>query len=245
MNNEQFSRSSLHEGAEQSLQQAKEVIFAHIPKEEIVTIYGKGSYFRGDFQPGSDIDLVVVLKSDEYLPKLYTLTEDFGKKTDPQFQIVGYTVDELHTGKWAANRPKTTTRISRFAKYIDALPIIFGEKPEGELFTKSDESDLKANIDAFNKSFFPNYEAGTFKFKELVKQVFWLVEAELRYEEVETEYSWQSFAHAISDPHHIVHDALKFRNTENISEEEKAEFLNKLKEYVQSLEEELGRKQKM
>lgn len=221
--------------AEISIQKAKELILQSIPNNEIISIYIKGSFVRDELVPDSDVDIVVILKSEEYLPFIYELAEQHKNSTNPPLQIVAYTMKELETGERATNRTKNTTAVSRFVKHLDSLPLIYGAKPEGKLFTRTNEKDLSIGVNNFKTLFIPDYKVGTFSFKDLVKQVLWLTENELRAKGLEPEYSWQKLADSVPDQNHIVHLALKYRQQSDISEEEKEEFLRKLDEYLNSL----------
>ena len=172
--------STLKNQADLSLEKAKEVILQHIPKEEILSIYVKGSYVQNELQPESDVDVVVILKDEKYLPEIYELTNKFGKDIVPNFQIVAYTLKELQTGEKASNRIKNTTPVSLFVKHMSQLPLLYGSKPDGQLFTRTDKKDLTSHISVFNNRFFPDFYNGKFKFNELVKQVLWLTEREQR-----------------------------------------------------------------
>ena len=238
MNNEFKKKNAqqiLLERAEISLQKAKELILEHIPNKEIQAIYVKGSYIQGELKEDSDIDIVVILKTKKYLPDVYKLTDDFGNTTDMPFQAVAYTMDELQTGVLAQNRTKSPTTISIFVKQLDQLPLIYGLKPEGKLYTRTDIKDLTAQIGNFRKMFLPDFEKGNFHFKSLVKQVLWLVEREQRALGILPEYSWQRLANSIKDPDHIVHNTLKYRRGGEVSDKEKDEYMNKLNEYLEML----------
>lgn len=229
------NKLNLREQADISLQKAKEIILESIPTEEIISIYVKGSYVQDELQAESDVDIVVILKSDKYLHTIYDLTEKFGNTTTPPFQAIAYTLEELRTGKWSSIRTKNATTISAFVKHMDQLPLIYGSKPEGELFTRTDIKDLTALISAFEKSFLPDYERGLIKFNGLIKQVMWLAEREQRALGFIPEYSWKKLASSIEDKDHIMHLALKLRRQKDISQEERDLFMSKLKEYINSL----------
>ena len=226
----------LKQKAEISIEKAKETILQNIPKEEILSIYVKGSYVQGELQESSDVDIVVILKTNEYLPAVYELTEKFGKTTEPPFQAVAYTLEELKTGKWSPKRTKNSTTISSFVKHLDQLPLIYGSKPEGELFTRTDEKDLTALISAFRTNFLPGINDGSFKFDELVKQVLWLTERERRALGKIPDYSWQKLADSTEDENHIIHDALKFRRQRNVSKQEQEDFIKNLESHLVFLE---------
>ncbi|MEI6238093.1 MAG: nucleotidyltransferase domain-containing protein [bacterium] len=224
--------STLKEKADISLQKAKETILSYIPNDEILSIYVKGSYVQNELQEDSDVDVVVILKSEKYLSTVYELTEKFGNSTEPPFQIIAYTMDELLTGQWSTNRPKKATAISIFVKHLDKFPLLYGTKPEEKLFTRTDIKDLTALISFFEDSFLKDYENGSVDFKGLVKIVLWLVEREQRALGIVPEYSWQKLADSIKDENHIIHLALKWRRQKEISKEEKRDFLEKLKDYL-------------
>jgi predicted nucleotidyltransferase len=234
-NIEKPNQLELKEKADISLSKAKETILKSIPNEEIVSIYVKGSYVQDELRPDSDVDVVVILRSDKYFLSVYELTEKFGDTTEPPFQIVAYTLEELQTGKLSSNRTKNPTSISAFVKHLDQLPLLYGAKPEGQLFTRTDVKDLTALMSAFEKRFLPDFDKGTFKFNEMVKQVIWLTEREQRARGIVPDYSWQKLANSIEDKNHIIHLAIKFRKQKEVSKEEQDVFMEKLKNYLEGL----------
>jgi predicted nucleotidyltransferase len=233
---EKINTIELKEKAEASIEKAKQVILQNIPAEEVTAIYVKGSYVQGELMPDSDVDVVVILKTEEYLPKVYTLDTDASNPAEIPFSIVAYTLGELQTGEKASNRPKTTSPVSVFVKQIDHLPLIYGAKPEGNLFTRTDKKDLTAHASAFRSTFLPDYAAGKFTFKELVKQVLWLADREQRVLGNARGYSWQVLANNVTDKNHIIHTALTLRRQEKISLEEETDFVKKSGEYLSLLE---------
>ncbi len=235
---EKTNQLELKKKADISISKAKEIILKYIPNEEIVSIYIKGSYVQDELLPESDVDIVVVLKSDEYLQAVYELTKKFGDTTAPPFQIVAYTIEELQTGKWSSKRTKNSTTISIFVKQLNKLPLIYGSKPEGQLFTRTDLKDLTALISAFDKNFLPDFEKGTFGFDEMIKQVMWLTEREQRARGVVPDYSWQKLADSIEDKNHIIHLALKLRRQKDVSKEEQHLFMVRMMNYIEDLKNE-------
>ncbi len=235
---EKTNQLELKEKADISLLKAKEIILNSIPNDEIVSIYIKGSYVQDELRPDSDVDVVVVLKSDKYLSMVYELTEKFGNTTEPPFQIVAYTLEELQTGKLSSKRTKNPTTISIFVKQIDQLPLLYGSKPKGKLFTRKDVKDLTALVSTFENWFLPDFDKGIFKINEIIKQVMWLTEREQRAKGIVPDYSWQKLANSIQNEDHIIHLALKLRRQKEVSKGEQDVFMEKLKDYLESLKEE-------
>ena len=224
--------------SEITISKAKELILQSIPNDEIISIYIKGSYVQKEMQPKSDVDIVVILKTEEYLPAVYELTDQYGESVIPPFQAVVYTMKELQTGERAVNRTRNTTTISIFVKQMEYLPLIYGTKPEGPLFTRTDKKDLTSYLDVFQKTFMPDFKEGKLSFNGLVKLTLWLIErAERAGGNPITYYSWQKLADSIKDPNHIIHTTLRLRRQEQkATESEQALFLNQLEDYLQSLE---------
>lgn len=236
LNTENLDMSELKQKAEISLEKAKAVILQNIPAEEIIAIYVKGSYAQGELQPDSDVDVVVILKTEEYLPQVYTLDADISNPKEIPFAIVAYTLNELQTGEPATNRPKRTSPVSVFVKQLDHLPLIYGARPEGNLFTRTDKKDLTAHLGAFRSTFLPDYSVGKFSIKELVKQVLWLADREQRVLGNATGYSWQALADNVTEKKHILHLALRLRRQSEITTAEATAFVQKLQEYLEGLE---------
>ena len=92
-------------------------------------------------------------------------------------------------------------------------------------------------MSAFEKNFLPNFEKGTFKFSEIVKQVIWLTEREQRTLGIVPEYSWQKLSDSIEDENHIIHLAIKLRKQKEVSKEEQNIFMEKLESYLSLLKE--------
>lgn len=212
---------------------AQKHLLERVPVSEIVSVYLKGSHAHGMTNAESDIDLVVILKTDKYFPIVYDIRKEIGPTTQPPFSYSAYTVDELKTGKFAPNRPPIAG-VSRFVKHIDSLPLIYGKRPEEPLFRRTDEKDLEVNIRNFHSIFLPAYKAKTISFSELVKQVLWLAEAEARVSGVQVTHSWKDAVRALPESH-IAHRALKYRIEGAPDFESEAQFVTALQAHLESL----------
>jgi len=75
--------TKLEEKAIKSLKVAKKIILDNIPKEEIISIYAKGSFVRREMNKYSDVDIITVLKTKKYLKRLKTLANNCSKNPSP------------------------------------------------------------------------------------------------------------------------------------------------------------------
>jgi len=229
--------SDLKNKATKSIEKAKTLILENIPNDEIICICVKGSYIQDYLLPRSDVDLVVILKTNQYLLKVYELSEQ-GKDYEPQFSISVYTIDELKTGSLDALRPRAPTSISRFNKSVNDLLFIFGSLPSGEYFKRSDERDIEIDIKILRTKILPEYEAGSHSFYELLKWVMRLTESEQRLNGFESHLWLKNAANAGKD--HIINKALSLRSEKDVSVEEKKEFLLSFLNYINLLEKRIG-----
>lgn len=226
--------NELEKKAISSLLKAKELILKTIPKDNIFAIYVKGSMIQRGLKQESDVDIAVMLSDDTYLNKLYELNDKEDLFEMP-VQFVAYTLEELKTGNFPETRIKKPTPVSRFAKHLGSYKLIYGKPLDiKNIFTRTDFQHLRSSIDFFNDFFIPDYESGKFKFQNLLKQVFWLTEDELRYKGMRPAYSWRNMANYIDDKNHIIYTALKLREHEYSIEEEN-EFMVNLKNYLKEL----------
>src|SRR3989344_5874951 len=76
-------------------------------------------------------------------------------------------------------------------------------------------------------------EKGTFGFRELVKQVFWLTDLEEQINGNKTAVSWKELANSIRDKNHIIHDALKFRLHPTKDKIKRGIFIVKLRKHLE------------
>ncbi len=224
------------------IQRGFNIVKKSIPAKEIVSIYAKGSFPRRQMVKGSDIDIVVILKTSKYIPSLNIVGNRTYKESDKiPIEIRGYTLSELKTGK----RLKTISSRTPPELFVKTLPfhqLLFGKDLKTEkLVTSSNRQDLKGMIHIVEKGFLPRYKQGTFPFHELAKQVFWLADNELRLKGITPPIQWRDLS-KFYDKNHIVQDALRYReqSQKNI---DKKRFVKRIELYCKSLKNELNKLQ--
>jgi len=217
-----------------SLKKAKKVIFSSIPCDKIVSIYVGGSFVRREMIKDSDVD-VWVITSDMHAQKLVTkMIHSYSGKDKPKIGFSGYALWELKTGKHYKEITKFRTGPKSWVKNLDNYHLVYGKKLRLEDFAiREDLDDLKFLIKQFNSRFLPFYSKGRIGFQDVLKQVFWLVDFELKLRGQHPPHSWNGIVR-LAPEDHIVHEALKLRKVDPDKRTKNA-FVAKLKKHLKAL----------
>ena len=82
-------------------------------------------------------------------------------------------------------------------------------------------------------------------FHDIIKQVFWLTDNELRHKKIKPKNKWLDLKNQTQkiNPEHIIMDAYKFREqkaqNKEITMQEKKEFIKKLKKHLKELKKQI------
>ncbi|MBN2053176.1 nucleotidyltransferase domain-containing protein [Candidatus Woesearchaeota archaeon] len=229
-------KTNLEEAAIKSCKVGRKIILESIPREQIISIYIRGSFARRELDWKSDIDFMVILKKSHYLKKLKQLDLSYKDKFHPLIEIKGYSLWELKTGK-RVKYSVSATPPYRTVKHLPELKLIYGKDlSKNNFFSRSDIEDLKALVNAFRTIFVPRYNENKMSFRDLVKQTFWLSELEQKVNGENPPHNWKNLNKFIKDYNHIVHDAFKYRIKPTAEKKEKAKYLKKLKRYLEELD---------
>lgn len=231
------NKSELEKSGIESLKGVKNMVFKEIPKEEVMSIYVKGSFIRREMNKKSDLDIVLILKKSIFLKRIKKLNAKYSDKFKPALQFSGYSVWELKNNKRTGKDNENKAGPSRAVRHIDNYELIYGKRlDKNDFYCGPDKGHLKRMVYAFNNIFIPDYQKGNFGFSQLVKQVFWLVENEQIWKGKNPSYSWSELERSIKDRNHIIHDTLNLRLNPTKDERKRNDYLNKLKKYISQLE---------
>lgn len=231
------NKSKLEESAIKSIKIARNIILTELPKEQIVSIYAKGSFVRREMNKKSDVDTVTILKESKYLNKLKRLEEKYRNAYEPKIQFSGYSLWELKRNKRTISGKKLRASPSRTVQHLKHYKLLYGKQLNKEDFHQGPpRGHLKGMLYAFNEVFIPEYNKNRFSFSELAKQVFWLVENEHIWLGKNPPHHWKKLAKSIENDDHIIHDALRYRLKPTKDKKKQAEFIKKLKKYLSKLQ---------
>jgi len=231
--------TEIEKNAIKSLLEGKKIILENIPKEEIVSIYVKGSFIRREMNKHSDVDTVTILKNSKYLKKLQKLKKNYREKFKPKLEFAGYSLWELKTNRRAGAGKKDRAAPSRMLKHLPHYKLIYGKELDTDKYFKGDDLKIISSTTKFFKTrFVPDYENKKLGFSEISKQVFWLVDNEQRALGKNPPHNWKELTKSIKDKNHIIHDTLKLRLHPTKDKKERAKYISKLKKYLNRLERE-------
>ena len=230
-------KTKLEESAIKSLKTARKIILQNIPKDEVVSIYAKGSFVRRELNKKSDVDTSTIVKHSKWLKKLKQLQKKYRNKYELKLDFTGYSLWELKNNKKAkigkADRPAP----SRAVQHLEHYKLIYGKSLKKEEFYQGDDKKrIKAMINVFRTLFLPGYKEKKFGFSDIIKQTFWLVENEQKARGKNPPHHFGKMAKFIKDDKHIIHDVVKFRKKPTKDKKERSKFIKKLNKYLSDLE---------
>lgn len=229
-------KTLLEKSAIKSLKSVIKKLLNEFPKKQIIALYVKGSFVRREMKKNSDVDMTMILKEGNYLPKLRVLMKKYEESSKPKVSIVGYSLWELKTGKLSKQKWGGRMRPVRVVKHLLHYRQVYGQKlHQQDLSQIEDKALLEITIKAFNERFILKYEQKKMWFSELVKQVFWLVELDEKVRRNNPPHSWRGLVKSIKNKDHIIHDTLKYRNKKPKDQRLRREYIKKLKQYLKSL----------
>lgn len=232
--------TKLEEQAIKSIKSAKKIILENIPREEIISIYVKGSFPRREMNNKSDVDTFTVLKHSKYLKKLQILKKKYREAFTPNIEFAGYSLWELKTNKRTKSEKRVRAAPSRTIQHLEHYELIYGKKlDKNDFYQGSDDKILKSTIKAFRDLFLPMYVKKKFGFSEIIKQTFWLVENHEKFKGNNPPHYWNGLDKSIKEKNHIIHDTLNLRLNPTKDKKIREKFVKKLEKYLDKLEKKL------
>ncbi len=221
----------------QAVRVAKKIILETVPKEEIISIYVRGSMIRREMNEKSDVDTNTILKTEKYLDKIKKLDKEIGKSHNPVIGFSAYSINELKTGVYAS-KEEGRASTSRFVKHLEHYKLVYGEELDSKnFFLRSDKEHLSGMIKNVRK-IIELYKNGKIGFSDLLKQVFWLAENEQRCLGKNPPYNWHELERSINNKNHIIHEAIKLRDNPTKDPEVRNGFVERIGIYIDEIESE-------
>ncbi len=208
-----------------------------LEKENFLSVYVKGTFPRRELIHCSDVDVFLVYKDDDYESDIAKLKKALRNKGLHRVSVSGYSISELERGFSFSG--KNTTR---FTKHLYQYELLLGEDlSKKRLKKRGDKEDFYKMIKAFEEIFLVKYGKQEMSFHDLVKQVFWLADNELRFLGLTPKKTWKGLSEQIKSvsESHIFLEAFVLREKIGLGKKilvsEKESFLRNLKAHLSSL----------
>jgi len=229
-------KSSLEEAAIRSMLAAERLLVEHVPEDELVSIYVRGSFTRRDLVPGSDVDMVVVLASRRSLPLVERLAEYALTAWEVRVETCVFTLWELRTGRSVQGKHHPSD-VFLFSTRLQHSRLVFGRDVSAFPLKRFSEVDLAKGKVRFVRSLLKRpQESGWWRW--LLKHSFHLVELEQFVRGRNPPRKRSSLAAFVGDEDHIIHDIVHYLNR-GCAEPEGAErrrFIRRLKRYLRRID---------
>ena len=237
------NKTPLEQRAIKSIRKAKRILFTKISKEEIHSIYLKGSFVRREMKEKSDVDFVPIVYDNKTLNPILKLQGEQKKELKPT-ELLPLSLWELKNRKRYHARkekgPKGAPSIDEFVRFR----LIWGKGLKVCDFpARRPEDRLRGLIKAWKTIFIPLYEKEVFTFDQIIKQVFWLAEYEQMVKGKPHTHSWKSLVASVKEKSHPVHDAWKLRSNPAKDKRTHSRFISKMKSHLKRLEKQYGKKE--
>src|SRR6056297_161798 len=232
------NKTQIEKDAIDSMLKAKDYILKNIPKKEIVSIYVYGSFAKRKITKKSDLDILVVLKSDDSLEFVEDTITNAVKLSNVELDISTISLNEIKHKKIKKEKRKYTPPWFFPPLAPDNFYLIYGIETFQNKFSREDLIDryvksIKTSISLYYGSWKPSY------WFSLLKVLYYLVEDECFIKEDNFIYKRKSFdlftynslENLIKEKDHIIHKVIKYlKNSEREADiKERKKFINQAK----------------
>jgi hypothetical protein len=188
------------------------------------------------------VDFTVIVTDGRTIKTVKKFQKACRKICPSRVHIGGLPIRDLKIGR----RSKGHANPSRIIKHIPHYKLIYGKRLDLSKFkVRTHKADLKTFTKVFRTWFIPSFKKkekgvkGEFRFFELVKQTFWLVELDIREKKGKSPNDWRELDRTIKDKNHIIHDAWRYRNKPTKDKKKRKAYVKKLEKYVKNIEKRL------
>ncbi len=210
---------------------ARDKVISSVPKEELIAIYVKGSFVRREMNEGSDVDMVPIVLHTSFEGRAFGVNDN---DIDP-VMVVPLSIEEFESNELATKSDLSIdlrAKPDRFLRMLDESRIIFGQKIEpGNYPIRSDAEAYKDEIEIILNGYVPQFLEGKIDFSPLLKEFFWMTEMELASKGVSVPHTFLGIAEA-SPASHLIHEALRLRESGKLDRESGVRFVQKLQEFL-------------
>jgi len=229
------NKSSIEKKAILSINRVINFLLAHVPKDELISIYIKGSFITREMNENSDVDVVPILKDNDTLRKLKIVRDENKEMLRPS-EILPISLTELKKNKNSKLHGKLKGRPDTFLRDLEHFKLIYGKKISKTDYPMRTLNKMFYNaLTGIKNNTIPLYKKEKFGFSQLIKQIFWIAHFEQKMLGKNPPRTWKGLNKFIKDKEHIIHKAYYFRMHPTKNKKIRKKFINSSMKYVDSL----------
>jgi len=218
-----------------SLERAIEILFKKVPKEKIVSVYVKGSFVRREMHRKSDVDIVPIVKDNRTLRKILKIDKDKGEFYKPS-ELLPLSLGELKNNERLVKSSFPKGKPDLFLFHLDSHRLIYGENlNKGNYKIRKLDEIFRSRIKGIETVFLPLYHNKEMGFGQILKQVLFLTDLELRMNREIPKLSWKGIVEKVKDRNHVIHEAYKLRKNPTKDEGIRRDYIRRLENHVEGL----------
>lgn len=224
--------SKIEKQAIRTIKIARTLIIDSIPNGSLVAIYVKGSFVRREMREGSDVDIVSIVTENRCEKAVFEVNS---KAIQPCI-VVPLSLWELKHNKLFTKPDHSIelrARPDRLLKFLGECRLIYGKTLNPKEYPiRDDAQDLCDEIRQIKDGYLPLYKNGEIEIKEVIKELFWLVELKQRLKGKKVNHFFEGIALSVKDKKHIIYISLAIRNAGTVSKKKGREFIVELEKYL-------------
>lgn len=200
---------------------------------ELLAIYIKGSFARREMIEESDIDIVPICTTNTEKYKILRFQAQNKDEFKPS-EFLPHSLEEFETGIRYNPNKELKGSVDGTLRNLYQYKLVYGKPINIKKYpVRSDKKFLNGHIIAFENTFLPLLQKNKLEFKIVNKQIFYLVERELRIRGKKTSGKFTDLISQVNNKNHIINNVLEYRY--NPTPELKKTIISKLKTYLEEL----------
>ncbi|MBI2631504.1 hypothetical protein HYW75_00690 [Candidatus Pacearchaeota archaeon] len=220
------NKTSIEKRAIKSVKSAIDFIINNVYKNDLISIYIKGSFVTRELRKKSDVDILPIVKNKKEMNRL-KLIRDKNKDTLRPSEILPISYTELKQKNRSWGRADTMLRD------LDHYKLVYGKRLlKTDYYIRPWDKMFKDEINMLKFKTLPLYKKGEYGFQQLIKQVFWICYSEQVLLGKNPPRTWKGLNKYIKRKNNIIHKAYYFRMYPTKDKKKITYFLTDLERYL-------------
>jgi len=223
------NKTRIEERAIESVKKAMKLLKDNLSREELISVYIKGSFVTREMNKKSDVDILPIVKDKSVIKKLKKVRDKNKEILRPSELLpISYTELKKNNREWG--------RADTFLRDIEHHQRVYGKKLIKEDYpARKWEGMFNDELVMIRDKSVLMHKEGKYGFSQLIKQVFWLVYSEQVMLGKNPPRTWKGLNKFIKEKERIIHKAYYFRKHPTKEKKPRKEFVKNLERYLKKI----------